>query len=295
MVNLMRYSSKRSVEYDLKQHYELREKYQEEIRNRIEYDGYIIKTTRNSSNSVYYSVRRPDESKYSYLGKDTNETISGIQELAFYRKAVSRIEINIKSMEDFLSVYKNTNAENINELLPLSYKLPHDSAILLTDREVTQWMTANQNFKKSKPVFDSAGLKITAFDGTKMRSRAEALHYEAFFIYNIPAIFELPYAINGDYLRPDFTVLDVFTMQQKMWEHLGNWFHDNIAKRNKYRADSIQRWDEYASIGFYPEVNLFLSFGSENNIFDIQALHRKITMLSVPPPSEEAINMLRRL
>ena len=291
----MRYSSKSSIEYDLKQHYLMREKYQEEIRKRIEYDGCILKTTKAAGDCFYYSVRHPGETKFRYHGKTVDETISGIQELSFFKAAVTVIESNIRNMESFLSVFKSTNAESINELLPLSYQLPRNSVLLLSDREVSKWMKEQTEIKNSKPIFDPDGLKVTAFDGTPMRSRAEALHYEAFFIYNIPTIFELPYVINGDIYRPDFTVLDVFLMKQKMWEHLGNWFHENNHKRNRYREDSISRWDEYASIGYYPEVNLLLSFGSEDNIFDIQSLHRKISMLSVPPPSEETISALRRL
>ena len=84
-------------------------------------------------------------------------------------------------------------------------------------------------------------------------------------------------------------------MTDKIWEHLGNWFHTNDFKRNSYRADSTHRIDEYAKLGFFPEFNLLLSFGSQESVFDIQALHRKVSIFSVPPPSLETLDMLKKL
>ena len=78
-------------------------------------------------------------------------------------------------------------------------------------------------------------------------------------------------------------------------EHLGNWFHSNEFKQQAYRKDALHKMDEYAKIGFYPEVNLLLTFGASDNVFDVQALHRKIAMFASPPPSEETMELLRRL
>lgn len=67
-----------------------------------------------------------------------------------------------------------------------------------------------------------------------------------------------------------------------------------MAKRSRYRTDAVTRWDQLAEIGFFPESNLLLTFGADENNFDAQAIHRKIAMLAAPPPSEETMNMLRR-
>ena len=74
-----------------------------------------------------------------------------------------------------------------------------------------------------------------------------------------------------------------------------NWFHKDMVKRRQYRTESIDRWDQFAQLGFYPEVNLFLTFGAGESFFDAQAIHRRIAMLASPPPSKETIEMLRRL
>lgn len=84
-------------------------------------------------------------------------------------------------------------------------------------------------------------------------------------------------------------------MESEIFEHLGNWFHKDVIKRRQYRAESIDRWDQLGQIGFYPEVNLFLTFGAGESHFDVQAIHRKVSILASPPPSAETIEALRRL
>ena len=291
----MRYSCKNNVEYDLRNHYKLLEKYTAEKSDLAEYNGYILKPTKIRGNKRYYSAKGPGSSRFSYVGSEENEQIRLIRENTFYEKSLQVIRSNINVMEDFLRIYKSTGAEHINELLGVSYKLPPDSMLLRDDGEVDQWIRECEEKKRTYGVFDPASLKITAFDGTLMRSRAEAIHHEAFYIYNVPDIFELPYDIKGEVYRPDFTILDLFTMTQKMWEHLGNWFHSNEFKRSSYRKDTIHRTDQYASIGYFPEFNLLFTFGTQDNVFDIQALHRKIAMFAAPPPSKETIEMLKRM
>jgi hypothetical protein len=83
-------------------------------------------------------------------------------------------------------------------------------------------------------------------------------------------------------------------MRDIIWEHLGNWFHENEYKRKRYRSDSVHRWDELYEIGFRPEDNLLLSYGTEDNVFDIQSLHRKVLALALPPPDPETIRFLKR-
>ena len=291
----MRYSCRNSVEYDLKCHYGLLEKYTNAIGRLSMYDGYILKPTKIRGTKRYYSAKAPGMRGFNYLGGEDNEQVRHIREHAFYSKSIETIRSNISLMEDFLRVFKRTGAEHVNELLGACYALSPESTLLREEIEVDDWIK-KQNEKKSRyKVFDPANLKVTAFDGTLMRSRAEAIHYEAFYIYNIPAVFELPYEIDGEVYRPDFTILDVFTMTPKMWEHLGNWFHSNEYKRESYRRDSIHRIDEFAKIGFFPEFNLLLSFGTPENVFDIQTLHRKISMFAAPPPSQETMDLLKRL
>lgn len=291
----MRYSCYKSVEYDLKLHYKLLDKYTKEMNELSAYEGYVLKPSKVRGSKRYYSAKGPGMSGFHYTGNDENEQVQHIRERAFYEKAVDVIRSNIDIMEAFLRIYKSTGAQHINELLAACYTLPQNSILLKDDKEADEWLRQQMEEKSKQKVFDPEGLTVTAFDGTLMRSRAEAFHYEAFYIYNIPVVFELPYKIDGELYWPDFTFLDVFTLTSKMLEHLGNWFHSNEFKQQAYRKDALHKMDEYAKIGFYPEVNLLLTFGASDNVFDVQALHRKIAMFASPPPSEETMELLRRL
>lgn len=290
----MRYSCKSAVEYDLDLQYKLRDRYIKNLSESQSFDGAYMKRCAVRKGKSFYAVKFPGQARYVYVGDDTHPEIRGIRMHHLYKKAIEVIETNIGVMEDFLRIYRKTNAADFNELLSSTYMLPGNDPFLRIEPEVYKWKTEQLALKEKLPVFDPAGLKVTAFDGTPMRSRAECIHHEAFFIYNVPSIFELPYKANGELLHPDFTALDVFTMTPKIFEHLGNWFHSNLAKRSRYRTDAVTRWDQLAEIGFFPESNLLLTFGADENNFDAQAIHRKIAMLAAPPPSEETMNMLRR-
>lgn len=291
----MRYTSKRAVEYDLEQHYILRKRYLSRIEELSDYRGVYIKASIKNRRRLFYTIKRPGEDHYTYASDGENSEIQDVKEYRFYKEMLAVIDSNIRVMEDFLGVYKITRAENINELLPRTYQLSRDAAVLKLEPAIGKWMQEMREIKSKYPVLNPAGLTCTAFDGTKMRSRAECIHYEAFYIYDVPCIFELPYELGHEILSPDFTALDVFEMKPKIFEHLGNWFHRDLVKRRQYRTESVDRWDQFAQIGFYPELNLLLTFGARDSGFDAQATHRKIAMLSVPPPSEHTINMLRRL
>ena len=290
----MRYSSRTSVEYDLKHHYELRARYTEELKLRDAYKESKLKICNTNKGIKYYAAKGPGDEKFIYIGDSSSEVYRDICEYAYYEKAIEMINKNISLLEDFLKSYRRTSVEYITEMLPTAYRLSPVDAFYLMDGEADEWIRRGTSFKQSFPIFDPASLNVTAFDGTMMRSRAEALMYEAFFIYNVPVIYELPYNIDGETYRPDFTALDVYTMSDMMFEHLGGWYHSDPYKRNHYRTEAIHRWDEYAKVGFYPEINLFLTFESENKALDIRAMHRKISMLAVPPPSKGIIDMLRR-
>ena len=290
----MRYSCKKSVEYDLMMHYRLRDQYSEELKARDLYKNCFLKRQKGNNGNYYYSVKMPEADKYAYRGNVVDQDIALAKEYAFYKKAVEVIEFNIGLLEDFLRVYKRTHAENINELLKGAYSISRPQLMTLENREADEWLQRVRREKNKFPVFDEAGLTVTAFDGTKVRSRAEALHLEGFYIYDVPVVFECPYKINGEIYRPDFTTLDTFLMKTKIWEHLGNWFHTNDLKRNNYRREAIDRIDAYSKIGYYPESNLLLTFGSMENILDIQALLRKIAMIASPPPDEETLAILKR-
>ena len=290
----MRYSCRNSVEYDLKRHYELRDQYVRELNDRSMFSGCTIKIKKKRNGHTYYSAKMPEDIRMKYARRSEAASLNAIREYAFYEEMVSIIETNIEAMERMLAVYKKTHAECVNELLSEAYTLPPSSPLLIDDPLVIKWLESHKYEKKRSPVFDEAGLTVTAFDGTKVRSRAEALHYEAFFIYDVPVIFEFPYKIDGMTYHPDFTFLDVFSMVTHIWEHLGNWFHENPNKRNKYRVESLERIDEYKKIGFFAERNLQLSFGSNENEFDVQSINRKVAMFAVPPPSPETIAILSR-
>ena len=109
----MRYSCRNSVEYDLKCHYGLLDKYTNEMGRLSMYDGYVLKPTKIRGTKRYYSAKGPGMTGFNYLGSEENDQVRLIREHAFYSKSVEIIRSNISVMEEFLRIFKSTRTEHI--------------------------------------------------------------------------------------------------------------------------------------------------------------------------------------
>ena len=69
----MRYSCYKSVEYDLKLHYKLLDKYTKEMNELSAYEGYVLKPSKVRGSKRYYSAKGPGMSGFHYTGNDENE------------------------------------------------------------------------------------------------------------------------------------------------------------------------------------------------------------------------------
>ena len=123
-----------------------------------EYEGIRIKFNSKRKERQYYAIKHPDEASYSYAGDAHNPEIQAVQEYNFYKEMLLVIERNIGVMEDFLGVYRQTNADSINDLLPKVYRLSRNDTLLKFEPEVDQWLREKIEHKRRYPVFNPAGL-----------------------------------------------------------------------------------------------------------------------------------------
>lgn len=120
----------------------------------------------------------------------------------------------------------------------------------------------NNGIKNAYPIEYPENLKTTTCDGTKVRSRIEAMLYDMFVSMGFSAIYEFPIWIDGVCYRPDFTLLHLLLRRIYLWEHLGMWYHES-EKRN-YRRNFLHKAEEYEKLGFYLGNNLFNSYELAN-------------------------------
>ena len=104
-------------------------------------------------------------------------------------------------------------------------------------------------------------------DGTKVRSRAEAMLYDLFTAMGLVVVYEFPIKIGNRILVPDFLILHPKTMWVYVWEHLGMWFHRDYSRR--YRERFCEKTEEYAKIGFVIGANLIASYEKPDGGIDM--------------------------
>ena len=266
----------------------LRRKYLKRLDDRSEYQNIMLQSSGSGSRRYYYV--RSGSGQRVYLGGEQNETLQLIREARFAAEAVSRLDQNIGLLQHVLDNYLSCDPRDIQASLPKTYRLNSLALpISLTDR-AAEWLEEKKRIKAAHPVKDPQSLTVVAFDGTPMRSRMETLEYDAFYIHNIPCSYECPLEIHGRLYYPDFTLLRTTDFREFLWEHLGLWFHSE--KKSEYRRNTIQKFDDYAAAGYYPEINVLLSFEPPDSPCDLSVLHQKIDgIFGLPPTEPELIRL----
>lgn len=255
---------------ELEEQKNLLKKYRK-ARGRLEkYQGKYLNVSIKKGKPYYYE-RRNGRSD-AYLGGDENPIVQRIRELRFCEEMMKCLESNIELMERFIANYKTVSVDPVKERLPKHYCPNHIGIETHTEeRDV-----AKKRYEEMKAHKDTIPdsypeqLNITTFDGTKVRSRAEALIYQLLWQAGFYVIYEYPIEYErGKFIRPDFLLIHPVTGRIFLWEHLGLWFDPDY--QNKYRNDYIFKTDLYSRMGFALGINLLTSYETQVG-FDMESI-----------------------
>lgn len=243
----------------------------------VKFKGMHLRTSIKHKRTYYY---RYEKGKITYLGNAYNPEVQKIQAWYLYDEIVQSLETNIRLMEEMLQGYRPMDIESVKRRLPKKYipLIMQKELLELPDNmEICKKYIAMKEYKESiAPKYPEA-LRITAFDGTPVRSKAEAMIYARLCSAGFYVIYEFPIEIEkGRYVCPDFLLIHPVTGQIYIWEHLGLWF--GTGDTFNYRRSYLQKMDFYNTIGFVAGVNLFTSFESEDGL-DMEKISETIKHL----------------
>lgn len=220
---------------------------------------------------TYYYERRHGQSDV-YLGNESNPMVQRIRELRFCEEMIKCLESNIEWMERFIADYRTVSVDSVKERLPKHYCPTH----IGMERQLEESDAARKRYEEMKarketiPPTHPENLNITTFDGTKVRSRAEALIYNQLWHAGFYVIYEYPIEYErGKFVRPDFLLIHPVTGRIFLWEHLGLWFDSKY--QNNYRSDYNFKIDQYIQMGFAPGINLLTSYETQFG-FDMESI-----------------------
>lgn len=251
----MEYVIKHMVQSELKRQKKLMANYTRRYEKVKTLEGCQLETGISRGHTYYYERK---EGERQYLGNEDNERVQNIQELYLCKKMIQLTEENIRELEDFLNLFHWITPELLKRRLPKCY-IPADLDRNFLDTSFSnKWACAMQKIKDAYPVEHPEHLSITTCDGTKVRSRAEAMLYDMFVAMGFKVLYEFPVWIDGKLFHPDFTLLHPYTHNVYFWEHLGMWYREDV--RGNYRRGFLHKAEQYEKIGFYLGNNLLTSY-----------------------------------
>lgn len=255
---------------ELEEQRQLLKKYRKAWKRLEKYQGKRLNISIKKGKTYYYE-RKHGQSDV-YLGNESNPMVQRIRELRFCEEMMKCLEINIKLMEQFIADYRAVSVDSVKERLPKHYCPNHIGiGTHMEESDAVQKRYVEMKARKDTiPDIHPEQLNITTFDGTKVRSRAEALIYNQLWQAGFYVIYEYPIEYErGRFVRPDFLLIHPLTGRIFLWEHLGLWF--DSTRQNNYRNDYNFKTDQYSRMGFAPGINLLTSYETQVG-FDMESI-----------------------
>ncbi len=255
----MDYLIKNVVLKELERQKQMKRTY-ERRRSKVQsFETYRLELNSKNGQTYYYS-RKGKERKY--LGNQSNETVMAIQEFQLCNTMLEILDGNIRALENLVEGFRWISLDAIQQELPKAYQPKTINNNFIDRRFCSQWIREMTRIKNAYPIEHPENLKTTTCDGTKVRSRVEAMLYDMFVSMGFLVIYEFPIWIDGVCYRPDFTLLHPFLQRIYIWEHLGMWYHES--EQRNYRRYFLHKTEEYEKLGFCLGNNLLTSYESAN-------------------------------
>lgn len=255
----MEYLIKNIVIKELERQKQMKRTYERRRNKVLSFEHYRLEPSMKHGKLYYYSR---DGNNRNYLGNRSNPIVQSVQEFQLCDKMLKVLEDNIRSLEHLLETFHWISVDMIRKELPKVYIPPSLDANFEDRRFCIQWKNEMERIKALYPIEYSENLKTTTCDGTKVRSRVEAMLYDMFIAMGFTVVYEFPIWIDGVCYRPDFAMLHPSMRRIYLWEHLGMWYYEN-GNRN-YRNNFVQKSAEYEKLGFYLGNNLLTSYEFAN-------------------------------
>jgi len=210
-----------------------------------------IKTNRNYIQ--YYHRTLKDERNGRYLNKSDQNLTRKLLQKKYDEDILRSAEAELKMLNKFLLAYDPEYFKNCYLNMDVRARSLVKPIELPDDEFVNKWLSREYDhlsFRDNDPVYLTKS-------GLRVRSKSELLIADMLTANGIPFLYECPLVLpNGRTVYPDFTILNVRTRSIIIWEHFG------MMDDCEYSDKALLKIREYKHMGYYPGVNLLLSFES---------------------------------
>lgn len=225
------------------------------------------------NDKTYYYISSFDNNKETrrYLNKDDQNYRKQIQEKYCLSKLLTNCSENITLLELVCEGLNPTNPYEVVEDAPHAYREQDNAMKLIYGCEsVSRWKQHKLEEKSRYPVYREDELKHVAGDGTKTRSKSEAMIIDLLNAKGIQYVYEYPMRFNGCLKSPDFIIWDKKGKREIIIEHLG------LMSDLDYRSNQYDKIGLYIEAGYVPNVNLLLTFDDRNGNINLPAISKMV-------------------
>ena len=238
---------------------EIEEKQRARLSSLKEYDGLLLKEKKRSSGRTYYTFYKSGnpygKAKYKYAGSSSSERVLRIKEVHHIKKLMTILAKDINLLKCVLQKLEEIDADHINELLPAVYQAYDFQQDISPNRIAYEWKRSREAYKATFPPYHPEELTVPTYDGTKVRSKSEALIYNFLIRLGITFVYELPLETKVKTFYPDFTILSEIDYRSiYRIEHQGMMNDAGYSERFKNRVC------DYLRAGYVQGINIFYTF-----------------------------------
>ena len=216
--------------------------------------------------AVYYYRYRNGTDGEQIISKDNKRLIDDLLQKSYYDKVLKAANKEKKSIKSAISSYPDLVVEDVYDQLPENCKKRVIPLIPTDEQFVAKWSAKPYKYKTisdNVPVFET-------MNGERVRSKSEMIIADHLYINKIPYKYECPLQIGNEIIHPDFTVLRVSDRKILYLEHCG------MIGDKDYADNMVERNTKYSLAGILLGDNLFYTFESANQPFDVRVLDNLI-------------------
>ena len=233
--------------------------------------GCTLRAARHSGSNQFFVRKNSKEINGTYIKKKDRPFAELLAQIEYYEKLMivlsqeieelKRLQ-NIPETHPYISAMSNM-AELKRELLTIPY---------LSDEEyVNNWLL--QSYERLG--FKDDSNEYYTKKGLRVRSKSEIIIADTLDEYDIPFLYEKPIRLKkGEIFHPDFTILNVETRREIIWEHFG--MMDDI----EYRNNAFSKIREYESNGYYLGINFMWTFETSKYPINTRCIREMIHNMS---------------
>lgn len=217
-----------------------------------------IYSTKSGNSNQYYWIN--EKNKKNYIKKKDIALAQQLVQKEYAQKILNMINKKEQSIKTFLDNCDKYSLIKVYENMPDGKKKLLEPYVISDEEYKFKWKNEKNKMIKKKDDCESVQqIGILTENGEYVRSKSEKIIADKLFASDIPYVYEFPHYLQGyGYVYSDFTILNVNTRQEYVWEHFG------MMDNEEYVKSSMRKIKIYAKNGYVQGKNFITTFESHD-------------------------------